>query len=59
MAGGDREANLKLAHDRARVVAERLVALGISQNRVQTRANPSANHGHGRSVLFRLMQRSF
>lgn len=59
MAGGDEQANRALAVARAQAVTQALVVKGVSENRLHARTEPQANHGMGRSVTFRLLQRPY
>ncbi len=59
MAGGDEQANRALAVARAQSVTQALVGKGVSENRLNARTEPQANHGMGRSVTFRLLQRPY
>lgn len=60
-AEGDAEANMQLAGERAKAVADRLVGqLGISGNRVRTVAQkPAGDDGSEQSVVFQLKQRAY
>ena len=54
---GDPEANRRLALDRAQTVTDRLLYVGVSQNRVRTiAADSSRSGGAGQSVTFELSQ---
>lgn len=59
MAGGDEQANRVLSVARARSVTQALIVKGVNENRLHTRTEPQANHGKGRSVTFRLLQRPY
>lgn len=60
-AVGDRDANIKLAQQRASVSAQYLIQRqGISRNRIRAiAATPSEQDGSAQSVTFQLMQRAY
>ena len=60
-AEGDRDANLRLAQERASVAAQYLTQRrGISRNRIRAiAATPSGKDGSAQSVNFQLMQRAY
>lgn len=59
MAGGDDVVNRTLALERAQAVSDALIGKGVSPNRARTKSESQANHGLGRSVTFRLLQKTF